>query len=128
MPRKRAPAAPLPQRRLTPRGVEAEEFYQIRCDGLNRPGRGHYTTRGVPPVPIFTLRNATVEQIARNALVSLLFAVLGFVLLFVGYRVFDLLTPADLDRRIFEDGNLAAAILAAAFIIALAIVIHAAIS
>ena len=69
-----------------------------------------------------------MEQIARNALVSLLFAVLGFVLLFVGYRVFDLLTPTDLDKRIFEEGNLAAAILAGSFIIALAIVVHAAIT
>jgi len=69
-----------------------------------------------------------LEQIARNALVSLLFAVLGFVLLFAGYRVFDWLTPTNLDKRIFEDGNLAASILAGSFIIALAIVVHAAIS
>jgi len=69
-----------------------------------------------------------LEQIARNALVSLLFAVLGFVLLFVGYRVFDALTPTDLERKVFEEGNVAAGILAAGFIIAMAIIIHAAIS
>jgi putative membrane protein len=69
-----------------------------------------------------------VEQIARNALVSLLFAVLGFALLFVGWRVLDALTPANLEKKIFEEGNLAAGILAGAFIIALAMIIHAAIS
>ena len=69
-----------------------------------------------------------MEQIARNALVSLLFGVLGFILLFVGWRVFDALTPENLQKTIFEDGNLAAGILAAAFILALAIIIHAVIS
>jgi putative membrane protein len=68
-----------------------------------------------------------VEQIARNALVSLLFAILGFALLFVGWRALDLLTPEDLEKKIFEDGNIAAGIMAGAFIIALAIIIHAAI-
>jgi putative membrane protein len=69
-----------------------------------------------------------VEQIARNALVSLLFAVLGFGLLFFGWRVFDALTPADLEKKIFEEGNLAAGIIAGAFIVAMAMIIHAAIS
>jgi putative membrane protein len=69
-----------------------------------------------------------VEQIARNALVSLLFAVLGFALLFVGWRVLDALTPADLEKKIFDEANLAAGILAGSFIVALAIIIHAAIS
>ena len=68
-----------------------------------------------------------MEQIARNALVSMLFAVLGFALLFVGFRAFDLLTPADLEKKIFEEGNIAAAVITGAFILALALVIHAAI-
>jgi uncharacterized membrane protein YjfL (UPF0719 family) len=48
--------------------------------------------------------------------------------LFVGFKVFDWLTPTDLSRDIFENGNVAAAILAGTFVLALAIVIHAAIS
>ena len=59
---------------------------------------------------------------------SALFAVLGFVLLFASYRVIDLLTPMDMSKRIFEDGNVAVAILAAGFVIGLAIIIAAAIS
>jgi putative membrane protein len=63
----------------------------------------------------------------QNMALSAIFAVLGFVLLFIGYRVFDWLTPTDLNRDVFEKANLAAAVLAGAFVIALAIVIAAAI-
>jgi len=42
--------------------------------------------------------------------------------------VFDALTPTDLSRKVFEESNLAAALLAGAIIIGLAIVIAAAIS
>ena len=69
-----------------------------------------------------------MEQAIHNVLLSVVFAVLGFALLFAGYRVFDLLTPTDLSRQIFEERNLAAAILAGAFVIALAIIIGQAIS
>ena len=69
-----------------------------------------------------------IDNAGVNALISILFAVLGFVLLFVGYRVFDILTPTDLSKRIFEEGNVAAAIIAGAFVIALAMVVAAAIS
>jgi uncharacterized membrane protein YjfL (UPF0719 family) len=69
-----------------------------------------------------------IDRVLHNALVSVLFAVLGFLLLFAGYRVFDALTPGDMSKRIIEDGNLAAAVLAGAFVIALAIVVHAAIT
>jgi putative membrane protein len=64
----------------------------------------------------------------QDAGLSILFAVLGFILLFVGYRVFDWMTPTSLNSDVFEKGNVAAAILAGLFLIALAIVIHAAIS
>lgn len=69
-----------------------------------------------------------MEKALTSAGLSVLFAVLGFVLLFVGFKVFDWLTPTDLSRDIFENGNVAAAILAGTFVLALAIVIHAAIS
>ena len=70
----------------------------------------------------------TIDHAGVNALISVLFAVLGFVLLFVGFRVFDILTPTDLTKKIFEEGNVAAAIMAGAFVIAMAIVVAAAIS
>jgi len=63
-----------------------------------------------------------------NASLSVIFAIIGFILLFAGYKVFDLLTPTDLSDDIFRKGNVATAILAGAFVIALAIVIAQAIS
>jgi uncharacterized membrane protein YjfL (UPF0719 family) len=68
------------------------------------------------------------QQMVTNILLSLVFALLGFVLLFIGYRVFDLMTPTDLNKRIFEDGNVAAAVLAGAFVLGLAIIIAMAIT
>jgi uncharacterized membrane protein YjfL (UPF0719 family) len=69
-----------------------------------------------------------VELALRNSLLSVLFAVLGFILLFLGYRVLDLWTPQSLSHKIFEDGNVAAAIFGGAFVIGLAVVVAAAIS
>ncbi len=63
-----------------------------------------------------------------NATLSIIFAIIGFVLLFVGYKVFDWLTPTDLGDDIFRKGNVATAILAAAFVIGLAIIIAQAIA
>jgi uncharacterized membrane protein YjfL (UPF0719 family) len=68
------------------------------------------------------------QQMTTNIFLSLVFALLGFVLLFIGYRLFDKMTPTDLNKRIFEDGNVAAAILAGAFVLGLAIIIAMAIS
>ena len=68
-----------------------------------------------------------MESTITNLLLAVLFALLGFLLLFGGYRVFDAMTPTDLNAKIFEDGNLAASVLAGAFIIGLAVVVAAAI-
>jgi uncharacterized membrane protein YjfL (UPF0719 family) len=70
----------------------------------------------------------TVQQLFTNLFLSLVFALLGFILLFVGYRVFDALTPTDLNKRIFEDGNVAAAVLAGAFVLGLAVIVAMAIN
>lgn len=69
-----------------------------------------------------------VAATISNIVLSTVFAVLGFILLFIGYRVFDALTPTDLNKRIFEDGNVAAAILAGAFVLGLAVIVAMAIN
>lgn len=68
-----------------------------------------------------------VEQMVLNLILATVFSVLGFALLFVGYRLLDALTPTDMARKIFEEGNVAVSILAGAFVIGLAIVIAASI-
>jgi uncharacterized membrane protein YjfL (UPF0719 family) len=69
-----------------------------------------------------------MDKTINDALLTILFAVIGFVLLFAGYRVFDWLTPTDLADDIFQKGNVAAALFAGAFVIALAIIVSHAIS
>ncbi len=59
----------------------------------------------------------------RVFVISTIYALLGMVLLFIGYRVFDWMTPTDMQKKIFEEGNVAVGILAGSFIIGLAIVI-----
>ncbi len=63
----------------------------------------------------------------RVLVITIGYAILGMILLFFGYRVFDWMTPTDLQEKIFKDGNVAVAILSGAFIIGLAIVILGAI-
>lgn len=58
---------------------------------------------------------------------SIVYAVLGGVLLLVAYKVLDCATPHDLGHAIFADKNLAAAVVLSGFLIALAIIIQAAI-
>jgi putative membrane protein len=66
-----------------------------------------------------------VEQLLLNLLLAAVFSVLGFVLLFVGYKVLDWVTPEDMGGKIFREGNTAVAILAAGFVIGLSIIIAA---
>ena len=54
------------------------------------------------------------------------YALTGSVLLWLGYRLFDRFTPGDAQNKIFEEGNVAVAVLIGCFIIGLAIVIAAA--
>lgn len=63
----------------------------------------------------------------RVLILSVVYAGLGMVLLYVGYRLFDWLTPTNLQEDIFKNGNIAVAVLIGAFILGLAIVIAAAI-
>ena len=64
---------------------------------------------------------------ARILVISVVYAVLGMVLLYLGYRLFDWLTPTNLQEDIFKNGNVAVAIVVGSFILGLAFVIGAAI-
>ena len=63
----------------------------------------------------------------RVFILSLIYAAVGMLLLYLGYRIFDWLTPTDMQKKIFEENNTAVAITVGAFIIGLAIVILGAI-
>ena len=46
---------------------------------------------------------------ARILVISVVYAALGMVLLYLGYRLFDWLTPTNLQDDIFKNGNVAVA-------------------
>ncbi len=69
-----------------------------------------------------------METVLPHLGLSVLFAIVGLVLLFLGYRAIDMLTPGDMHKHIFDEANIAVAILAAAFVVGLAMIIASAIS
>ena len=51
----------------------------------------------------------------------------GVIVLMVGYKIFDMVTPFDLNHQIAEDNNTAAGIAVAGVIIALGLIVAAAV-
>jgi putative membrane protein len=62
----------------------------------------------------------------RMILDATIFGVTGIALLIIGYYIWELVTPYNLRRELQENKNLAVAVVAASFIIGMAIVIAAA--
>jgi putative membrane protein len=60
-------------------------------------------------------------------LASIVYSVLGIGLLVISFFLFDKLTPGTLRKEIMEEHNTALAILGAAFMLAVALIISAAI-
>ncbi|HEY4723889.1 MAG TPA: DUF350 domain-containing protein [Anaerolineae bacterium] len=73
------------------------------------------------------ITGATIINDIRIFVLSIIYAILGMILLYVGYKIFDMVTPTDMQKKIFDENNTAVAITVGAFILGLAIVIHAAI-
>ena len=59
-------------------------------------------------------------------LATALFAIVGFVLAILGYKLFDYFTPGNLHKEILENKNVAAAIIGAAVIVGICILVAAA--
>ena len=55
----------------------------------------------------------------------LIFASIGIAAAIIGFKVFDICTPGDLQKEIIENKNIAAAIVAAAAILGVCIIIAA---
>ena len=62
----------------------------------------------------------------RMILDATIFGVVGIALLIVGYYIWELVTPYNLRRELQENKNLAVAVVAASFILGMAIVVAAA--
>lgn len=58
---------------------------------------------------------------------SAVFSIVGIILAIGAFKMLDLLTPGNLQKEIFENKNVAAAIFAGAFVIGICIVVAAAV-
>ncbi len=66
------------------------------------------------------------KLITKDIILVAIFSIVGLIILMIGYKVFDLATPYDLNRQIAEENNVAAGIAVAGVIISLGIIVHAA--
>ena len=57
---------------------------------------------------------------------GIVFSIVGLIILMVGYKVFDMATPYDLNRQIAEENNVAAGIAVAGVLVSLGIIVAAA--
>lgn len=67
------------------------------------------------------------KELGGALLASALFGVIGIVLAILGFKVFDWLTPGNLQEEIIKKNNIAAAILGAGFVIGICIIVAAAV-
>lgn len=63
----------------------------------------------------------------EQLLTSVIWAFIGLTLMFLGYKIFDWITPFNLDKEI-DDGNVAAGVAAAGIFIAVAWIVAAVIA
>ena len=77
------------------------------------------------PIPA----NAYWEHLVTEALpATIIYSLAGILLALLAFRLLDWLTPGDLNKKIFEEGNIAAAILGAALVLGICAIIVAAIA
>lgn len=79
--------------------------------------------------PIFPDPPSSIELMLRGLLSASLYGVLGIVLMLVGFKLFDAVTPKiDVQKELAENKNMALAVVVAAMLIGLAIMLGRVIS
>ena len=68
-----------------------------------------------------------LSDILKGILSASIYSILGLVILILGFKIFDRVTPFSLDHEIAEDHNTAAGVVVAGLLIALGIIVAAAI-
>lgn len=75
-------------------------------------------------------QSAFMDHLSRlgNGLINVIvYALVGIALAVLGFKLFDKVTPGKLDEEILHKQNIAAAILAGAFILGICIIVAAAV-
>lgn len=76
--------------------------------------------------PTSILSVFTFDSLLGGIALFLIFGLAGIVMMVLGYKLFDKFTPGDLQKEIFENKNVAAALLAGSVIIGMALILAAA--
>ncbi|MFQ6044269.1 MAG: DUF350 domain-containing protein [Candidatus Poribacteria bacterium] len=66
-------------------------------------------------------------SIVNGVIGTVVYSALGLAVLFIGFKIFDLVTPFSLNKEIAEENNVAAGVVVAGIMIALGIIVAAAI-
>jgi putative membrane protein len=66
-------------------------------------------------------------MLIKGLLATLIFSVVGIVVMFVGFRIADKITPGDLAKELLENRNVAMALVVSSMIIGVSIIVAAAI-
>ena len=85
----------------------------------NANAQGDATAADAPMIDFKVLGGFIVEGVV--------FSIVGLIILMVGYKVFDMATPYDLNRQIAEENNTAAGIAVAGVLISLGLIVAAAV-
>ena len=67
-------------------------------------------------------------ELWRGLVHSIIYSLLGLVVLMISFKVFDMITPFDLNKEIAEDDNTAAGVAVAGIMIGLGLIVAAAIA
>jgi uncharacterized membrane protein YjfL (UPF0719 family) len=66
-------------------------------------------------------------EMLHDLVAAVIYSILGIIILMIGFKVLDIVTPFDLNKEIAEDDNPAAGVVVAGMMIALGIIVAAAI-
>jgi putative membrane protein len=82
------------------------------------------------PLPLPAMPSTSYwEHLLTEALpATAIYSLAGILLALMAFRLLDWLTPGDLNKKIFEEGNIAAAILGAALVLGICAIIVASIA
>ena len=83
-------------------------------------------TNLVEATPLTSEGDWHAKTLGGALVLTAVFGLVGVVLAFIGYKFFDICTPGDMHKEIFENRNVAAAIVAAAVILGICLIIAAA--
>ena len=63
------------------------------------------------------------QSLMEGVISTLVFGIIGIVLAVVGFKVFDLAIKANIEKEIFENKNMAAAILAGSVVLGISLIV-----